>query len=95
MGELGWPVRLKMAQLPRKTVAGVIFAGNCMAISGYFLFLAQRSIPMGSAYAVWKGIGAAGTFLVVIFLYADPTSFLRIFAVVLIISGVILLKLTH
>jgi quaternary ammonium compound-resistance protein SugE len=50
---------------------------------------------MGSAYAVWKGIGAAGTFLVVIFLYADPTSFLRIFAVVLIISGVILLKLTH
>ncbi len=71
------------------------FSGSCMAISGYLLFLAQRTIPMGTAYAVWTGIGAAGTFVVGIFLYGDPTGFARIFAVLLIISGVILLKLAH
>jgi len=66
-----------------------------MIISGYLLFLAQRQIPMGTAYAVWTGIGAAGTFVVGIFLYGDPVGFLRIFSVLLIISGVVLLKLAH
>lgn len=93
--EIGWPVGLKMAQSPGKTVIGIILAGVCMAISGYLLFLAQRQIPMGTAYAVWTGIGAAGTFVVGIFLYGDPVGFLRIFSVLLIISGVILLKLAH
>jgi len=93
--EIGWPVGLKMAQSPGKTVIGIILAGLCMAISGYLLFLAQRQIPMGTAYAVWTGIGAAGTFVVGIFLYGDPVGFLRIFSVLLIISGVILLKLAH
>lgn len=93
--EIGWPVGLKMAQSPGKTVAGIALAGTCMAISGYLLFLAQRSIPMGTAYAVWTGIGAAGTFVVGIFLYGDPTGFARIFGVMLIISGVITLKLAH
>ena len=93
--EIGWPVGLKMAQTPGKTVTGVIFSGVCMIISGYLLFLAQRHIPMGTAYAVWTGIGAAGTFIVGIFLYGDPAGVMRIFSVLLIISGVILLKLAH
>ena len=79
--EIGWPVGLKMAQSPGKTVVGIILAGSCMIISGYLLFLAQRQIPMGTAYAVWTGIGAAGTFVVGIFLYGDPVGFLRIFSV--------------
>ena len=93
--EIGWPVGLKMAQSPGKTVVGVLFAGVCMIISGYLLFLAQRSIPMGTAYAVWTGIGAAGTFILGIYLYGDPVGLMRVFAVLLIISGVVLLKLAH
>ena len=93
--EIGWPVGLKMAQSPGKTVMGILLAGTCMIISGYLLFLAQRHIPMGTAYAVWTGIGAAGTFVLGIFLYGDPAGLMRIFAVMLIISGVILLKLAH
>ena len=93
--EIGWPVGLKMAQTPGKTVTGVILAGTCMIISGFLLYLAQRHIPMGTAYAVWTGIGAAGTFVLGIFLYGDPVGAMRVFSVLLIISGVILLKLTH
>lgn len=93
--EIGWPVGLKMAQTPGKTLTGILLAGTCMIISGYLLFLAQRSIPMGTAYAVWTGIGAAGTFIVGIYLYGDSAGLLRIFAVLLIISGVVLLKLAH
>jgi len=93
--EIGWPVGLKMAQSPGKTVIGILLAGTCMIISGFLLFLAQRHIPMGTAYAVWTGIGAAGTFILGIFLYGDPVGLMRIFAVLLIISGVVLLKLAH
>ena len=93
--EIGWPVGLKMAQSPGKTIVGILFAGTCMVISGYLLFLAQRHIPMGTAYAVWTGIGAAGTFIVGIFLYNDPVGMMRIGGVLLIISGVVLLKLAH
>jgi quaternary ammonium compound-resistance protein SugE len=93
--EIGWPVGLKMAQTPGKTAVGVILAAACMAVSGFLLYLAQRHIPMGTAYAVWTGIGAAGTFVVGIFLYNDPVGAMRLFAVLLIISGVILLKMAH
>ena len=93
--EIGWPVGLKMAQTPGKTIGGVIFAGACMVISGYLLYLAQRHIAMGTAYAVWTGIGAAGTFVLGIFLYGDSADAMRIFSVLLIISGVIMLKLAH
>lgn len=93
--EIGWPVGLKMAQTPGKALVGIVLAGLCMIISGYLLFMAQRHIPMGTAYAVWTGIGAAGTFILGIFLYGDPAGAMRIFSVLLIISGVILLKLAH
>lgn len=93
--EIGWPLGLKMAQTPGKTISGVLLAGVCIVVSGFFLFLAQRHIPMGTAYAVWTGIGAAGTFLVGVYLYSDPVTIARLVAVTLIISGVILLKLSH
>ena len=93
--EIGWPVGLKIAQTPGKTTTGVILAAACMIISGYLLYLAQRHISMGTAYAVWTGIGAGGTFVLGIFLYGDPVGALRIFSVLLIVSGVVLLKLAH
>jgi quaternary ammonium compound-resistance protein SugE len=93
--EIGWPVGLKMAQEPGKTLPGILMAVAFMAVSGALLFLAQRQIPIGTAYAVWTGIGAAGTFLVGVMLYGDPTSFMRYAGVMLIIAGVVTLKLAH
>ena len=93
--EIGWPVGLKLAQTPGKTALGVVFAIVCMALSGLLLFIAQKDIPMGTAYAVWTGIGAAGAFIVGIFLYKDPATAARIVGVLLIISGVVVLKLAH
>ena len=93
--EIGWPVGLKMAQAPETRVSGIAMAVGFMVVSGALLWYAQRQIPIGTAYAVWTGIGAAGTFLVGILIYGDATSFLRYFGVALIIAGVIALKLAH
>lgn len=65
----------------------------CMAVSGLFLWFAQQAIPIGTAYAIWTGIGAAGTFLIGVLFFGDASSLLRYFGVILIISGVIVLKL--
>lgn len=93
--EIGWPVGLKMAQETTSRWSGVAIALFFMTISGVMLWLAQRQIPMGTAYAVWTGIGAAGTFLVGIYVYGDPTSMTRYLGVALIVLGVITLKLSH
>jgi quaternary ammonium compound-resistance protein SugE len=93
--EIGWPVGLKMAQEVETRWTGIAVAVGFMVVSGFLLWLAQRNIPIGTAYAVWTGIGAAGTFLVGVLHYGDPTSFARYMGVALIIAGVITLKLAH
>jgi quaternary ammonium compound-resistance protein SugE len=93
--EIGWPVGLKWAQEPGKPVFGVALAVVAMTVSGALLFLAQKEIALGTAYAVWTGIGAAGTFLVGLWLFGDPGNFGRYLGVVLIIAGVVTLKLAH
>ncbi|MCR6650442.1 MAG: SMR family transporter [Cellvibrionaceae bacterium] len=65
--EIGWPVGLKIAQQPETRVKGIIIAVIFMGVSGFLLWLAQRDIPIGTAYAIWTGIGAAGTFWWVFF----------------------------
>ena len=94
--EIGWPLGLKMAQtMEGKQFTGLAIAVIAMGLSGFFLFTAQKDSPMGTAYAVWTGIGAAGTFILGIILYNDPIGILRIASVLLIIAGVIGLKLAH
>ncbi len=93
--EIGWPVGLKMAQVPATRVTGVLVAIAFMAASGFLLWTAQKSIPIGTAYAVWTGIGAAGTFLVGVLVYNDPTSIMRFLGVGLIVAGVVTLKFGH
>ncbi len=93
--EIGWPVGLKMAQVPETRWTGITVAVLFMYASGALLFLAQKTIPIGTAYAVWTGIGAAGTFLVGVMYYGDPTSLLRYVGVALIVAGVATLKLAH
>ena len=93
--EIGWPVGLKMAQEEDTRITGIVIAIAFMAVSGTLLWLAQKQIPIGTSYAVWTGIGAAGTFLVGIVYYGDPSSLGRYLGVMLIIGGVIVLKLSH
>jgi len=93
--EIGWPIGLKLAQSSEKRVVGITLAVACLVVSGWLLWLAQRDIPMGTAYAVWTGIGAAGTFLVGIWVFGDPSSLARYLGVVLIIVGVATLRLAH
>ena len=93
--EIGWPVGLKMAQVPATRGLGIVIAVVFMGISGLLLWLAQRSIPIGTAYAIWTGIGAAGTFLVGVYVYGDAASVMRFAGVALIVAGVVTLKLAH
>ena len=93
--EIGWPVGLKMAQNAATRWTGISVAVGFMAVSGFLLWLAQRQIPIGTAYAIWTGIGAAGTFLVGVLYYGDPTSIARYLGVALIVAGVVTLKLAH
>lgn len=92
--EIGWPIGLKMGWAQdgiRWPWIGVAIA--CIGLSGALLLLAQRQIPMGTAYAVWTGIGAVGTFAVGIVAYGDSAAPLRIAAAGLIVAGVVGLKL--
>jgi quaternary ammonium compound-resistance protein SugE len=93
--EWGWPVGLKLAMTDKglRIMPG-IFALICILLSGAFLLLAQRTIPMGTAYAVWTGIGAVGTFLVGIAFFNEPAEVLRFASVGLIVIGIVGLKLT-
>ena len=93
--EIGWPVGLKLSQTRGRLIMGVIIAVVCMAASGAFLWLAQRDIPIGTAYALWTGIGAAGTFIIGILFYGDSASALRLVSLGLIVAGIIGLKLAH
>ena len=91
--EIGWPLGFKLAQQPAWRIPGLIFAVISMALSGYLLFLAQRHIPLGTAYVVWTGMGAVGTFAIGAIFFGDPLHLARVLGVALIIVGVLILKL--
>lgn len=93
--EIGWPIGLKMAQQDSTRWLGIAVAVFFMGVSGWLLWMAQKQIPIGTAYAVWTGIGAAGTFLVGVWVYGDPSSLTRYLGVALIVAGVVTLKLAH
>jgi quaternary ammonium compound-resistance protein SugE len=93
--EIGWPLGFKLSQTtnyPKLAIAASIVS---IAVSGYMLWLAQKHIPIGTAYAVWTGIGAAGTFLVGVLWFNDPLTVMRSVGAMLIIGGVIVMKLAH
>ncbi|HJZ54214.1 MAG TPA: multidrug efflux SMR transporter [Gemmataceae bacterium] len=91
--EVGWPIGLKLGW-DRDEVRWrpLVASAACMAGSGVFLFLAQRSIPIGTAYAVWTGIGSVGAFVAGILLFKEPAEAARIVCVGLIICGIVGLK---
>lgn len=91
--EWGWPIGLKFAWRDGRFFwVPALAAAISMTLSGVFLFLAQRTIPVGTAYAVWTGIGAVGTFVLGILVLGEPAQALRFFFVGLILAGIIGLK---
>lgn len=95
LSEIGWPLGLKLSQTTTHKIPWILFAVVSMTVSGLFLWLAQKSIPVGTAYAVWTGIGAVGTFIVGILLFKDPATIMRILSMTLIVIGLVGLKLSH
>ena len=93
--EIGWPLGLKLAERPETRIKGVAMAVLFMAASGTFLWLAQREIPMGTAYAIWTGIGAVGTLITGILLFGEPAGLMRMGSAALIVAGIAGLKLAH
>lgn len=91
--EIGWPLGFKLASVTQHHFLCIAISIASMALSGFFLFLAQRSIPIGTAYAVWTGIGAIGTIAIGIIFFNDSVGFMRLFSASLIIIGIIGLKL--
>lgn len=69
--------------------AGFLF---CLIVSMGLLIKATQTLPIGTAYAVWTGIGAVGTVLVGIFVFKDPANFWRIFFIITLIGSIIGLK---
>lgn len=88
--EVGWPIGLKLAGFGSRL--WIVMSVIAMALSGLFLYLAQKTIPMGTAYAIWTGIGAIGTFFVGVLWFKDPSSGARIISIILIILGMVGLK---
>lgn len=89
--EIGWPLGLKLATDGNRLWS--LFAIIAMALSGVLLYLAQKTIPMGTAYAIWTGIGAVGAFIVGVIWFRDPLTIARMVSVTFIILGIIGLKL--
>jgi quaternary ammonium compound-resistance protein SugE len=91
--EAGWAIGLKVSEgLTRPLPTVLTLAG--MIASFVLLSLAARSIPVGTAYAVWVGIGTIGATALGIIFYAEPISPARIASLALIIAGIVGLKLT-
>ena len=91
--EWGWPVGLKLGLTETGMRWGwIAFAGVCMVVSGALLLIAQKTIPMGTAYAVWTGIGAVGTVVLGLFLFSESATLARFFFVGLIVIGIVGLK---
>ncbi len=68
----------------------------CLAISMTLLTKATQTLPIGTAYAVWTGIGAVGTVIIGIFIFNEPVSFLRLLFIIMLISAIIGIKIvTH
>ena len=88
--EIGWAVGLKAANGRPLILAATIVA---MVVSVALLYLAMRDLPLGTAYAVWTGIGAVGTVAVGIVAFGEPADAVRLLCIGLIVAGIAGLKL--
>lgn len=91
--EILWALGLKLSEgFTRPAISLATVAA--MALSMVFMAFSLKTIPMGTAYAVWTGIGAVGTAVIGILLFGEPRAALRLLCIGLIIAGIAGLKLT-
>ena len=90
--EVGWAIGLKYTQGFTRLVP-TLFTGISMVVSLGLLGLALKSLPVGTAYAVWTGIGTIGTAILGIVLLGEPAGALRLACIGLIVAGIVGLKL--
>ncbi|MBB5746655.1 DMT family transporter [Brevundimonas variabilis] len=89
--EVAWASGFKYVSLQRPLVS--LAVGATMIASFFFLWLATQKLPIGTAYAIWTGIGAVGAASVGILLFGEPATAMRIVCIVLIVAGIVGLKL--
>lgn len=89
--EIGWAIGLKYSEGFSKPVPSLLTA-VAMAISLWLLSLAMKSIPVGTAYAVWTGIGAVGVAVLGMVLFGESREILRVICLFLIVAGIVGLK---
>ena len=93
--EISWAVGLKFTHGFTHIIPSILTIIGMIA-SFYFLALALKHLPLGTAYAIWTGIGTIGTVVFGIILFKEPVTAMRLFCIALIISGITGLKLlTH
>ena len=90
--EIGWAIGLKYTEGFSKLVPSVLTAG-AMVLSIVLLGWALKTLPVGTAYAVWTGIGAVGTAALGIYLFGEPATAARLASIGLIVAGIAGLKL--
>ncbi len=93
--EIGWPFGLKMAHLTHQKILYTMLAVISMALSGVFLYLAQKNISIGTAYCVWTGLGAIGTFILGAVVFQDTINLVKIIGIMFIVFGVFMLKIAN
>lgn len=91
--EIGFATTLKLSNNFTKLWPSIIFI-TCITLSFYFLEKSIEKIPIGTAYAIWTGIGAVGTVFIGILFFKEPASVMRIFFLVTLVGSIIGLKLT-
>jgi quaternary ammonium compound-resistance protein SugE len=89
--EIVWAVGLKYTEGFTRVVPSIVTAA-AMVASVYFLAAAVRTIPIGTAYAVWTGIGAVGVAILGMLLFDEPRDILRVASILLIVAGIAGLK---
>ncbi|MCK4100853.1 DMT family transporter [Acinetobacter radioresistens] len=91
--EIVWAYSMKLSEGFTRLTPSIITL-FFMVLSFGLLAYAMRTLPLGTAYTIWTGIGAIGSFAVGIFILGEPVTAVRMFAAVLIVSGLILMKIS-
>ena len=90
--ECGWAIGLKYTEGFSKIIPSLLTI-SAMAISFWLLSVAMKAIPVGTAYAVWTGIGAVGVAIMGMVLFGESRDIIRVICLLLIVSGIVGLKL--
>ena len=89
--EIGWAIGLKYTE-GFSRLWPTVWTLASMAVSVWLLGVAVRTLPVGTAYAVWVGIGAVGTAVAAVILFHEPVNALRVAGIGLILAGIVALK---